>query len=361
MHRALVSRLIRRVRPLAVLAAVSLAAVASAQQPPDRGNEEVLMQVRMQEARDYYQSAAPLIAASGQPRDLALAAIVLDLARFNEVSPPADGTAPAPSISSDPQAVQWRELASARAGSDVLANAMLLATSTNDPAAQAEAARRWRTVEPDNLAPRLYDRTPEQQNAFPDISGIKRNDLHYYDQVRWISQRLLSAPPSDAVLAGMTGGDALTAEEWATSLAASLWAGIGMPQYASIDRGCSTQVGALEAAHLRDCRQLADVLRNQSDTVLSQFLGMSIADRLADGSAERQAIESQRLRAQWRTEQWGRLSAEQPKDGIPQFVRLLKDPGIKTEQQLVTRILDEANVSQDPPAGWQPTPPPTQE
>jgi hypothetical protein len=52
--------------------------------------------------------------------------------------------------------------------------------------------------------------------------------------------------------------------------------------------------------------------------------------------------------------EWGRASEDLPRDGAGQFVRLLADPTVRTEADLIARALQDAGVALEPPAGWQP-------
>src|SRR5690606_40653580 len=89
-------------------------------------------------ARNYHLRIAVEIAASGEPRDLALAAVLHAMATAGE------------DVGVDDPAAGWRARAAPAAGDDVLANALLAF------AGEAEAARRWARAEPDNIAPLLF-------------------------------------------------------------------------------------------------------------------------------------------------------------------------------------------------------------
>lgn len=189
---------------------------------------------------------------------------------------------------------------------------------------------------------------------FAEARGLRRFDLHMYDQVRWIQSALLRHPPSASERAVMFGNDGGTIQEYAAMHAMALWAAVAIPSLQPFSQGC--QDGALRATPSRaaDCAHLARVLVDHSDSSLGRMVGIGMLERMANSASARAEVQALRRRMDWQMLQWGRISSEQPRDGAPQFTRLLADPQVRTEQDLVERILAEAGVPLDPPAGWQP-------
>src|SRR3546814_20498701 len=66
--------------------------------------------------------------------------------------------------------------------------------------------------------------------------------------------------------------------------------------------------------------------------------------------SEAQAL---RRRQDWQMIQWNRAATAQPDNGAAQFVRLLRDPAVLRERDLFERVLAEAGIPPDPPAGWE--------
>src|SRR3546814_19885143 len=62
--------------------------------------------------------------------------------------------------------------------------------------------------------------------------------------------------------------------------------------------------------------------------------------------AEAQAL---RRRQDWQMIQWNRAATAQPDNGAAQFVRLLRDPAVLRERDLVERVLAEAGIPLEPP------------
>lgn len=175
-----------------------------------------------------------------------------------------------------------------------------------------------------------------------------------YEAVRWISAAFQRHPLTAAEREALAGGEAYHEEEAAAVSAMALWATSMAPALDGLLAACRGT--ALRAAPTRsaDCRHVADLLADRSDSVLERMIGLSLLRELAAGSTERAAIDAQRRHMDWQMLQWGRIARQQPRDGAAQFVRLLHDGLIRTEPQLVQRVLQEAGVPLEPPAGWTP-------
>lgn len=332
---------------LALVLAFALAALAPslhAQQPPAQAQPIDAQAVAAERVwRNYQQRIAVLLAESGQPRELALAAVLRDMTANDP-----DGRLPEDAVSS-----AWRQSATQNAGADVIANSMLMMGTEAGAALREQAARRWAQAEPDNIAPRLL-LEDGADIVFAEARSLRRFDLHMYDQVRWIQSALLRHPPSAAERAVMFGNDGGTIEEYAAISASALWAAVAIPSLQPFSQGCED--GALRSTPTRaaDCAHLARVLVDHSDSSLGRMLGIDMLAGMAGNASEHAEVQALQRRMDWQMLEWGRIAAEQPRDGAPQFARLLGDPGVQTEQDLVERILAEAGVPLDPPAGWQP-------
>ncbi|MEN1943090.1 hypothetical protein WCE55_04400 [Luteimonas sp. MJ293] len=330
-------------RPLLVLLfAVSLP--LQAQQPSAPAGQVDAQAIAAERVwRNYQQRTAVLLAASGQPRDLALAAVLHDVANMD----------PEGGIAENATTTGWRQAAAQQAGADVIANSMLMMGAEAGGALREQAARRWAQAEPDNIAPLLLlDGGAEM--ALARARDLRRFDLHMYDQVRWIQSALLRHPPSAAersVLMGQKG----TVEELAADSAMALWAAVALPSLQPLTFACSDGTALRSMpARAADCAQIARVLVGFSDSGLGRMMGIGMLERMAGNASERAEVQALLLRMNWQMSEWGRIASSQERDGLPQFVRLLADPQVRTEQDLIERVLAEAGVPLDPPAGWQP-------
>ena len=339
----------------ALLSAATFACAAQVPLPDDTRmspQEAAQLQAAQDASAAYYLRIAAELAASGEARELAFAATLLPLAGRN----PPDGAVPggdAPSraVPRDPRVAQWRQLASARAGSDALANILLLqGDSRTADAARGQALERWQRLEPDNLAPRLY--AGDADAWLPQAGAYARLDMHYYEQLRWI-QAALAAHPPQANERAMFGGADVAPDEAAAIAAAGIMAAVAMPGLRALSEACSGD--ALDAAPTRraDCRHVGRVAADTADTSLGTSIGIGLLQATAATPAQRADAQERRRSHDWRMIQWGRAATSQPDDGAAQFVRLLRDPAVRGERDLVDRVLAEARIAPQPPAGWE--------
>ena len=339
-----------RIAGVLCVTALTLAPPAWAQAPyarfdtaPDApdAQADAASEVAMTQAwRSWSQRSAAALAATTQPRELAFAALLQGL-----------GNGPTPSQAAPAgQADTWQQAAAGRAGDDVLANALLAASG--DTGTRVRAAQRWLGAEPQNLAPLLV-RGGSVEAMLADTRAATTFDLHMLDQVRWMQGALLRTPASPAERAAFVDGETFVAEEHAAITASALWSSAVLPDLQPLLQACDPSA-TRDPARLGDCRHVAAVLAERSDTMLGRLIGLGLQARLAATPSERDAAQAHARTLHWQNLEWGRASAALPRDGAGQFVRFLADPSIRTEVQLVERALQDAGVALAPPAGWQP-------
>jgi hypothetical protein len=310
-------------------------------------------QARMREMRDetsaYDARLASALAAQGAPRDLAFAATLRSFATRGTQAPPArdNGVASQP-VPDDPQLAAWRRDAFARAGSDVIAHVLLAQSDASGDGARlrAEAAARWQSLEPDNLAPAFFAPV-SVETLLAAARDRRRFDLHMYEQVRWMQSAYVRHAPADAML-----GE-LSAEGFGAIAASGIWAAVAIPALQPLAEACREP--ALDAAPTRrdDCRAIARLMADASDTGLGTMIGIGLLGRVASNEAERAEAAQRQRRFDWQMQNWSMIASRQPQGGAAEFARLLRDASIQREQQLVERVLREAGVPLDPPAGWE--------
>lgn len=342
---------------LVALLPAAFSCAAQVPHPDDQvmsAEEAAQLQAAQDAAASWYARAADALAASGKARDLAFAATLLQLADGTPpVGSPPGGDAPSRPSPRDARVGQWRQLASARAGSDVLANVLLLQGDTAaDATIRAQALDRWRRVEPDNLAPRLYA-GGGVADWLPQAGSYARLDQHYYEQLRWMQAALVAHPPR-ADERAVFGEDAPPAGDAAAVTAAGILAAVALPALQPLSAACRGD--ALDAAPARraDCRHLAQAAADTADTSLGASVGIALLQATATTPAQQVDARERRRRLDWRMIEWARIAAGQPDNGAAQFARLLRNPAVRGERDLVERVLAEARVPIDPPAGWQP-------
>ncbi|MGO3127166.1 MAG: hypothetical protein ACTIJY_03740 [Luteimonas sp.] len=343
------------IRPVlaAACAVALLVPVAQAQAPYSRFDEAPVAQpdTALDQAawRSWSARSAATLAATGQPRELAFAAVLRGLANANPEQPDTD--APSQPVPPDAQASAWRRDAAARAGNDVLANALLAYGA--DEATRLRAAQRWLGADPQNLAPLLV-RGGSVDALLADARVATRFELGMLEQVRWMQAALLRTPPTPEERAAFAEAGEFVPAEYAAITAMGLWAAVAIPELQRLTRACDADALAASASRVRDCRHVSEIMATGSDTQLGEMLGLALLERLASTQAERADVQTRRRAFDWRMLEWGRANAALPRDGAGQFVRLLADPSIRTEADLITRMLQEAGIPLEPPAGWQP-------
>jgi hypothetical protein len=344
-------------RPACLAALLCAIFTCGAQVPFDDQAMDATETAQLQAAQDaagaYYTRTAGALAASGKPRALAFAATLLELARWTPPEAPPGGEARSQPSPRDARVGQWRQLASERAGSDVLANALLMQADTRvDAALRARAADRWQRLEPDNLAPLLV--AGDKVDAWLLKAGAyTRLDLHYYEQLRWM-QATLAAHPPRADEQAMFGASDVAPDAAAAVASAEILAAVAMPALQPLSAACRGE--ALEATPTRraDCRQVALTAVETSDTSLGTSIGIAMLHANATTPEQQADARAQGRRHDWQMLEWGRIAGAQPDGGAAQFARLLRDPTVRSEQDLVERVLAEAGIAMEPPAGWQP-------
>lgn len=297
------------------------------------------------------QRSAAALVATGQPRELAFAALLRGLGEQDAPSPDEEtpSRAVSPATSPATEVAAWRQAAADRAGDDVLAHALLAATG--DAQTRVRAAQRWLGAEPQNLAP-LLARGGSIDALLADARTASGFDLHMLDQLRWMQAALLRTPVTAAERTAFADGEDFVPDEHAAVTAAALWNAVALPDPEPLLRACAASA-TRDPARLRDCRHVAGVMANRSDTMVGRLIGLGLQAQLAASPAERAAAQFQERRLHWQNLEWGRASAALPRDGAGQFARLLADATIRTESELVERALQDAGVALDPPAGWQ--------
>ncbi|TWT19333.1 hypothetical protein FQY83_13335 [Luteimonas marina] len=307
-------------------------------------------QARADAYRSHALRVADGLADTGGSRELVLAAIQ----RRSALTMIRDGDAPSFRVPPDAEAGAWMRAAAARAGDDVIANQLLVgAARGEDSAIRRDAARRWQAAEPDNLMPLLYLDLPTDELLVQARRSI-HVETHMYDGVRWMVSALLRHPPTPMERAAIADGGPYVAEEAAAISAMGIWLAFVGPNLLPLRQACGDAELRVVPARAADCRHVATLLADRSGSAMEQGIGLLMLRELAGSQAEREAIDVRRKRRDWQMQRWGALAAQQPRDGAEQFVRLLADPAIRTEQQLVERVLQEAGVSLEPPAGWTP-------
>lgn len=333
---------------LPCLLAAALASPALAQLPDLRREAqptpEELEQARRQAGawQAYAQRVARALGRSDGARDLALAALLEAGTR----APEGDGPAPASA-----EAERWRDGAIAKGAGDTLTQQLLLAAGLagGEQALAAAAAHRWQALSPGNLAPWVA------QGPGPEdlLAAAAQSSYHApapYPLQRWMADALRRHPPTAAEWTAFGEGPRPSPEAHAALWAASL-SGVLVPDYREVLGACTGR--QLRVAGRSDaCRHLSSLLLARPQTVLDEQIGLSMARALTRSAAERAPLDARRRGVDWRQEQMAELAQRGEAGDGDAFARVLADPSIDTEDALVRRLLTDARLAQEPPAGW---------
>ena len=341
-------------RTLLCAALLSVVPSLHAQSWQDQPDAEDAARMQQQaEAMEAYQARiAVAMASSADARERAFAELLRRPSTSAGQMP--SGDAPSRALPADAATETRLRAIAQRAGNDRLANQLLVA-AISDPAStiRSEAARRWQASDPGNLIP-LLSAGLATDTILIEARRATAASAHMYEVIRWMASVYRRHPLNAAEVAALSAGDVYHADEGAALAAMALWSATAMPSHRGLIDACRGNALRATPTRTADCRHVATVLAAHSDSVLDRMVGLSMQRELADGNAERTVIDAQRRTMDWQMMQWGRIAQQQPRDGAEQFVRLLRDDSIQTERQLAERVLQEAGVPLEPPAGWSP-------
>ncbi|WP_024892033.1 hypothetical protein [Luteimonas huabeiensis] len=296
--------------------------------------------------RAYTARLAERLTAEGEPRGLALAALL----REASAAPAAAADPAVPRA--DPTSRQWRALALQRAGTDVVALSLLALAPEGDAGTRDAALARWRQLEPANLVPWLHGDV-DAPARFEAARRARSADSHLYAQVRVLVEAQRRHPPTEAERAALIGGDGQPGglDGYAVLHGTGLLGPLAVPALAPFAEACAAAArqapGSVQA---EDCRHAAQALQ-RADTRALESVGLALAADLArDAEARRAALAALR-RFDWQMVALGRLSAGRPAGGVDAFAALLMaEPAGTREAALDERQLREAGIPLDPPA-----------
>ena len=322
-------------------------APAFAQAPQER-EPPAVEQEQARAAADAWQGYATRVArALGQSdgaRDLALATVL------EATAGPADETGIAPPTA---EATAWRDAAASRGAGDAITQQLLLAAAIagGDPDAADAAAGRWQALSPGNLAPSMF-----QGLRADAVLGVAAQASHnapdHFALQRWVAGAMRRHPPTAAEWAAFGDGSQLSPDASA-ALAAVTVQGLLVPDYRDVLGACTgRQLGAPGRAAA--CRHMSGLLLSRPETLLDERIGLSMARALTRSAAERAPLDARRRGVDWREEQMAALARREGggATAADAHARALADASIDTEDALVRRILSEAGVALQPPAGW---------
>lgn len=302
--------------------------------------------------RTYYWHLAEHLARNGGPREFALAAHVRAMAGARDIRVVGGLRL------IDAKTQRWLDDAERMGRDDPVVQVLLMRRfSAADPRdRRRKAIRRWREIDSDNLAPLLAggptDVTLPTDELLASARSALRADLYFDDIVRPLIQAVRDEPPPAALLAAMPSLDAEAPETFGAEIGATIWSVSADVAFAALTRACRGE--ALDATPRRraDCRHVAAVLSDHSDTLLARSIGLSMRLRTYADENELRAAAIAYRRHHWRMQQRATLAQRDPVDEARMFARILLDDADLTEAEIVERMIVDAGLRLEPAPGW---------
>lgn len=313
-------------------------------------------------SREYHRRLARDLAADDTPRSLALAALLLtDAVGEGDAAVGARARDDASTI----EARRWREAARRRASDDPVVVLLTLGREASASADDAAIAY-WRAVDPNNLAPWMYDlsgeiappasavdaESPLRDDFFEAARAADRFDLYFDDIAREVVLGVRRHPPKDSARAALFAPDYPTLDAYAYGLATALWASAGMPRFMPLVQACKGEALQATLTRAADCRAIATTMRARSDTLIGRLFGIAVARRAAADDAERLRIANERRREDWRSAQWREATRRDPEGTSSATIARLLERADVSEMALMDAAIAWADLSLEPPSDW---------
>ena len=90
----------------------------------------------------------------------------------------------------------------------------------------------------------------------------------------------------------------------------------------------------------------------RGDTILTDMIGASMIQRLAETASERQEAQARRREDNWLMLCMGEAYEREPRAHLKRFARLLTGTELFTERSLMRQLVVEAGYPPLPPPGW---------
>ncbi len=302
--------------------------------------------------RGYLWNLAEHLARNGGPREYALAAHVRAMAGVRDVRVGGGLSF------IDSKTQRWLSDAERMGRRDPVVQVLLLHRfSDGDPTYRREdTIRRWRESDYANLAPLLTTGSATDTLAIDELLAMARSTTHadfYFDDiVRPMIKAVKDEPPPETLLASVFGDAQGTPEALGIQLGTTIWAMSADVAFAALVNACRGR--ALDATPRRraDCRHVARLLSDESDTLLAHLIGVNMRLRNFANKNELRAAVVDYRRYHWQSQQWNALQNRDSVQSARSFAYMLKDERDITEIEIMRRTLVDAGIRLEPPANW---------
>ncbi len=296
----------------------------------------------------YLWSLSEYLASTGSPRELALAAHVRAMAGVRDVRIVGGLRL------SDAATQRWLLAAERLGPRDPVVQILLrhrfsAADRTNR---HAQALQRWRDRDQGNLAP-LLAAASEDGGLSPDTilalaQGAVRAEFYFDDILRPMIWAARVQPPPLAVL----DSAADSPEAFGAQVGSTIWSVANDTGFAGLTAACIGPALNAEPQRRMQCRHVARLLAEESDTLLARGVGVRLRLHSETEEAPLRVAAVAYRRHHWQQQQWQTLQQREPQRYAREFARKLADDARSTEIGVVARLLADAGIALDPPADW---------
>ena len=285
--------------------------------------------------KGYLRPLAERLAASGDPRKLAIAAKLWSSTT---------------DVPGDRKAGRWRTQAFDKGGDDPVV-AILLQNDTRSVDGFARRTQeRWRASEPGNLVPAMRSGEPVEA-LLARADTFDRFSLHLPDLLSTIDAALATFPPDEAQRALLRDAE-LDIPSMSAEYALS-WGVVVSPAFMPLVNACKGDARHATPTRNLECRQLGRVMLTHSDSVLGELFGAALL-RHDDDAALRAEGDAWRRRWAWQSKRLQELGEHAEGDCTPAKMRATPGMG---EGDAIRACLTDAGVPLAPPADWDPDAP----
>lgn len=249
----------------------------------------------------------------------------------------------------DAKIARWLEQAEHAGADDPVAIALTLPLlRAIDAQRHADAVRRWRDAEPDNLVPLLH--ADLSADALLDAArGTYRAQDAFFEIVRLTAQ-VVERPRSGPV-ARLLQRVAEAGEGGRSAYAATLGSRIAAasaPRYSDLSRACR----AADGVRRLPCRHVGETMTARGGTLIQHLVGASLLRDTAADDAQREQAAALRRRYDWLIARNAELSGRDLEDHATRMLAQLRATPVPGEVEMLERLLLDLGIASEPPPGW---------
>ena len=230
---------------------------------------------------------------------------------------------------------------------------------------RASALERLREIEPDNALVWLVDLPKDSSEtaaavdaALAQAALATRFDTHFVERAARYAEVLATVEPSAALLDAVPAEFMVpaTADGVQTMLALGFALAEATLPTSPVMSACRDAADEGATGRLADCRKIARVLGDASDSLVGASMGTKLRGMLATPGAELEEAELAKRKLDWLMLAGGELQAGNEVSPLfaAEMLARWRKPGA-TELSMLQDLLRDHGVPLDPPADWMPS------